>query len=54
MTTYRHTKGKIKANALEALLHDPLLKRMLKAKEAISVKKNTQKVVTGRPVVSNQ
>ncbi|WP_032486265.1 alternative ribosome rescue factor ArfA, partial [Yersinia pestis] len=26
MTTYRHTKGKIKDNALEALLHDPLFR----------------------------
>lgn len=26
MTTYRHTKGKIKNNAIEALLRDPLFR----------------------------
>ncbi len=58
MTTYRHTKGKIKDNALEALLHDPLfrqrIEKIVRAKEVISAKRNMQKVVTGRPVVSNQ
>lgn len=29
MTTYRHTKGKIKDNALEALLHDPLFRQRI-------------------------
>lgn len=29
MTTYRHTKGKIKVNALEALLHDPLFRQRI-------------------------
>ncbi|MCR0996859.1 alternative ribosome-rescue factor A [Serratia rubidaea] len=27
MTKYRHTKGKIQDNALEALLHDPLFRQ---------------------------
>ncbi len=51
MTTYRHTKGKIKDNALEALLHDPLfrqrIEKIVRAKEVISAKRNMQKVVTG-------
>lgn len=58
MTMYRHTKGKIKDNALEALLHDPLfrqrIEKNIKGKGVISVKVNIQKAVTGRPVVSNQ
>lgn len=29
MTKYRHTKGKIKDNALEALLHDPLFRQRI-------------------------
>lgn len=29
MTVYRHTKGKIKDNALEALLHDPLFRQRI-------------------------
>ncbi|WP_016582465.1 alternative ribosome-rescue factor A [Yersinia pestis] len=29
MTTYRHTKGKIKDNALEAILHDPLFRQRI-------------------------
>ncbi|HHH1320271.1 TPA: alternative ribosome-rescue factor A [Yersinia enterocolitica] len=29
MTTYRHTKGKIKDNALEALLHDPIFRQRI-------------------------
>lgn len=27
MTKYRHTKGQIQANAIEALLHDPLFRQ---------------------------
>ncbi|HIC7646930.1 TPA: alternative ribosome-rescue factor A [Serratia liquefaciens] len=27
MTQYRHTKGKIQDNAIEALLHDPLFRQ---------------------------
>lgn len=27
MSTYRHTKGQIKDNAVEALLHDPLFRQ---------------------------
>jgi len=27
MTQYRHTKGQIKDNAIEALLHDPLFRQ---------------------------
>ncbi|MFA3780893.1 alternative ribosome-rescue factor A [Yersinia sp. 1652 StPb PI] len=29
MAVYRHTKGKIKDNALEALLHDPLFRQRI-------------------------
>ncbi|CCV31560.1 TPA: alternative ribosome-rescue factor A [Yersinia enterocolitica] len=29
MTKYRHTKGKIKDNALEALLYDPLFRQRI-------------------------
>lgn len=58
MTKYRHTKGQIQDNALEALLHDPLFRqrveKILKVKAVIGVKKNMQKVGVGRPVVKYQ
>lgn len=30
MTKYRHTKGQIQDNAIEALLHDPLFRQRVK------------------------
>ncbi|VEC03076.1 Alternative ribosome-rescue factor A [Klebsiella pneumoniae] len=42
MSRYQHTKGQIKDNAIEALLHDPLFRQRVektrKGKEAINVK----------------
>lgn len=31
MTRYRHTKGQIQDNAIEALLHDPLFRQIGRA-----------------------
>lgn len=54
MSRYQHTKGQIKDNALEALLHDPLfrreLKRTRKGKAATKEKKNMRDRMVGRPV----
>lgn len=50
MGSYRHTKGVITDNALQALLHDPLFRvrteKNKKGKAVISVKT----VITGRTV----
>ncbi len=59
MSRYQHTKGQIKDNAIEALLHDPLFrqrveKKIRKGKEAINVKTNMQGGMTGRPVASKR
>lgn len=56
MSRYQHTKGQIKDNAIEALLHDPLFRQRVeknkKEKGVICVKVNMHNVVTGRPVAS--
>lgn len=56
MSRYQHTKGHIKDNAIEALLHDPLsdseLRRTRKEKGVIYVKVNMHNGVNGRPVAS--
>lgn len=58
MNRYKHTKGQIQDNAIEALLHDPLFRQRVeknqKGKAAISVKRNTVREVTGRPVANKQ
>jgi Uncharacterized protein conserved in bacteria len=58
MTKYRHTKGQIQDNAIEALLHDPLFRQRVeknvKGKGSYRRKENTTKAVTGRPVVNYQ
>ena len=49
MSRYQHTKGQIKDNAIEALLHDPLFRQRVektrKGKEAINVKINMQEEI---------
>lgn len=56
MSRYQHTKGQIKDNAIEALLHDPLFRQRVeknkKGKGVIYVKVNMHNGVTGRPVAS--
>ncbi len=58
MSRYQHTKGQIKDNAIEALLHDPLFRQRVektrKGKEAINVKINMQEGLTGMPVASKR
>ncbi len=58
MSRYQHTKGQIKDNAIEALLHDPLFRQRVektrKGKEAINVKINMQEGLIGRPVASKR
>lgn len=57
MSRYQHTKGQIKDNAIEALLHDPLFRqreKTRKGKEAINVKINMQEGLIGRPVASKR
>lgn len=57
MSRYQHTKGQIKDNAIEALLHDPLFRQReknKKGKEAINVKINMQEGLIGRPVASKR
>ncbi|EIQ53258.1 hypothetical protein SF123566_7231 [Shigella flexneri 1235-66] len=54
MSRYQHTKGQIKDNAIEALLHDPLFRQRVeknkKGKVVTCVKVNMAIGVTGRPV----
>ncbi len=54
MSRYQHTKGQIKDNAIEALLHDPLFRQRVekikKEKAVICEKENMAIGVTGRPV----
>ncbi len=33
MSRYQHTKGQIKDNAIEALLHDPLFRQRVREKQ---------------------
>lgn len=58
MSRYQHTKGQIKDNAIEALLHDPLFRQRVeknkKGKEVICVKASMQNGVTGRPVANKR
>lgn len=58
MSRYQHTKGQIKDNAIEALLHDPLFRQRVeknkKGKEVICVKTSMQNGVTGRPVANKR
>lgn len=58
MSRYQHTKGQIKDNAIEALLHDPLFRQRIeknkKGKEVICVKTSMQNGVTGRPVANKR
>lgn len=54
MSRYQHTKGQIKDNAIEALLHDPLFRQRVekirKEKEVICERASVAIGVTGRPV----
>lgn len=54
MSRYQHTKGQIKDNALEALLHDPLFRQRVeknkKGKGSYQRKENMQDRMNGRPV----
>lgn len=55
MSRYQHTKGQIKDNAIEALLHDPLFRQRVeknkKGKGSYMTKRKTWQVGgTGRPV----
>lgn len=54
MSRYQHTKGQIKDNAIEALLHDPLFRQRVektgRGKVATNVKINMWGGMTGRPV----
>lgn len=54
MSRYQHTKGQIKDNAIEALLHDPLFRQRVeknkKGKGSYLRKANMAIGVTGRPV----
>lgn len=58
MSRYQHTKGQIKDNAIEALLHDPLFRQRVeknkKGKGSYHVKINMQEGLTGRPVASKR
>ncbi len=50
MSRYQHTKGQIKDNAIEALLHDPLFRQRVEKNK----KANMAIGVTGRPVAREQ
>lgn len=54
MSRYQHTKGQIKDNAIEALLHDPLFRQRVernkKGKGSYMRKGNMAIGGTGRPV----
>ena len=56
MSRYQHTKGHIKDNAIEALLHDPLFRQRVeknkKGKGSYLRKGKHAQRVTGRPVAS--
>ena len=58
MSRYQHTKGQIKDNAIEALLHDPLFRQRVeknkKGKGSICVKASMQNGVAGRPVANKR
>lgn len=58
MSHYQHTKGQIKDNAIEALLHDPLFRQRVeknkKGKGSYLRKNKHAKRVTGRPVASKR
>ena len=49
MSRYQHTKGQIKDNAIEALLHDPLFRQRVE-KNKTCEKENMAIGGTGRPV----
>lgn len=54
MSRYQHTKGQIKDNAIEALLHDPLFRQRVeknkKGKAVTCEKEKHGNRGTGRPV----
>lgn len=54
MSRYQHTKGQIKDNAIEALLHDPLFRQRVekirRGKAVTCEKENMAIGGTGRPV----
>lgn len=54
MSRYQHTKGQIKDNAIEALLHDPLFRQRVeknkKGKGSYMRNENMAIGGTGRPV----
>lgn len=56
MTQYKHQKGTIQDNALQALLHDPLFKQRieknLKGKGSYRRKEKMGKVIMWRAVLS--
>ncbi len=58
MSRYQHTKGQIKDNAIEALLHDPLFRQRVektgRGKAATNVKINMRGGMTGRPVAKSE
>jgi alternative ribosome-rescue factor len=58
MSRYQHTKGQIKDNAIEALLHDPLFRQRVeknkKGKGSYQRKDKHAGRVTGRPVASKR
>ena len=58
MSRYQHTKGQIKDNAIEALLHDPLFRQRVeknkKGKGSYQRKDKHAAGWTGRPVASKR
>lgn len=58
MSRYQHTKGQIKDNAIEALLHDPLFRQRVeknkKGKGSYLRKEKHGKGMDGRPVANKR
>ncbi len=58
MSRYQHTKGQIKDNAIEALLHDPLFRQRVeknkKGKGSYQRKDKHAGRIDGRPVASKR
>jgi alternative ribosome-rescue factor len=57
MSRYQHTKGQIKDNAIEALLHDPLFRQRVeknKKGKGSYQRKDKHANGTGRPVARSE